>query len=221
MTKPCTKCGKSPNIKVNVLNYCKDCFVHSFEKRVFRNITRVTPASRVFVFLEDHVSATAMHLLRRYFEDRHVSRVEVLSRNDVIPEEGMFSASSRTFGAHSLQDFQGRRGLEFCTNNQFDVLMYAEPLEDAVCRSMELLCAGMGMEAAKSCSFESTSIVNVFGGIRNKEIAYYAYLGGIRRTGPSRKGSRLQETLHTFLSDIDSKNGLALFNIMGTLRKLG
>lgn len=224
MAKPCAKCGRSPKIKINILNYCKDCFLCNFEAKVFRNITRVTPESRIFVFLEDSCSSIAIQLLLKYFGNRHVSRIEVFCKNtDVIPENSMFSVSNRTFDgeAHAFENLQGSSGLEFCTKYQFDIFMYAESLEGVVCRSMELLCAGMGQKAVENCGFEDTSTINLFGQIKDKEIAYYAYLKGMARVKRGDENNKIRSTLRGFLSEIDSKNGLALFNILSTFKKLG
>lgn len=221
MTKPCAKCGKPPNIKINILNYCKDCFLRNFEAKVFRNITKITPASRIFVVLKESSSLVAIHMLLEYFRNRHVSRIEVFCKNmDMIPKNTMLSASRRALDS-SVQRLQGKAGLEFCIKNEFDTLVYAESLEDVVCGSMELLCAGMGQEAVENCSFDNVSVINLFKEIKDKEIAYYAYLKGMARMKCNNENNKVRSTLRDFLSEVDSKNGLALFNILSTFKKLG
>jgi len=222
MRHACIKCKGSPNIKINVLLYCNECFIKAFENKVFKTITKVTPNTKICVFLdESSFSIVLYNLLYKYFKDRPFGKLAIFCENSSI-----FKFNDRfdfVNPALSKQDFEttrNDRAVDFLENNGYDIFIYPESLESIVLKSLELVCLGKGREAVERCSFQNAAVINPFREIKNKEICYYIYLNKIKTIAKASEKSDIAAVLLNFLSEVDGKNGLALFNVLSTFKKL-
>lgn len=116
---------------------------------------------------------------------------------------------------------------EYCRNRSIKVICFAKSLESILTYALEKICSGDGIGAAKSVgnmidnkNSSEIRLVNLFAGVKEKEIIYYLYLKKYLRSYKEKIESKTNYILKDFLLEIDNKNGLALFNILNTLKKL-
>lgn len=222
MVLTCCKCKSTPNIKISILLYCNNCFLSMFESKALRNITKIRPSTRICVFLnESSISIVLYDLIAKFFENRPFKEVVIYCKN-----RNIFSANDRfSFLDSNLLDFDfetltSNKALDWIKKEGFDIFVYPEILEYTVAKSLELMCYQDGMGAIDAIKFDNDKVVNLFKDIKAKEIAYYIYLKNIKIISKKEKISEVKKALLNFLSDVDYKNGLALFNIVNILKKI-
>lgn len=219
MVKLCFKCKKAPNIKINILNYCNDCFIKMFEGKVFKNITGTTLTTKISVLLRnDNFSMLLHYLLINYFEKRPACNVKIICSNEIN-----FSKCSK-FEYQQNYKFISNNDLENIFNENFflesDLTIVAEPIEILLSKSLGILCKGKGIESVENCIFSHPKFINIFKDVKLKEISYYIYLKNLNRIFNLTGLNKTEETLLDFLLEIDSKNSLAVFNVLNTFKKL-
>lgn len=114
--------------------------------------------------------------------------------------------------------------IAYCAKQGIRAICMPLPMESCISTSLEFICCGDGTSAVgllKDGEVEGIRMVNPFSNVKSKELAYYSHVNGIPLgNAQSRTYSKLKPVLRDFLLEIDDKNGLVLFNIMNTLRKL-
>lgn len=89
--------------------------------------------------------------------------------------------------------------------------------------SFEILCSGSGKKACRYASANNCSdmkLINPFCEIKAKELSYFCYLNNIKRNHFKGKPNDEKIAIANFLSEVETKNSLALFNISKMLKKL-
>ncbi|KAI4291709.1 hypothetical protein PAPHI01_0983 [Pancytospora philotis] len=226
MPKDCSKCGEPSHIKINLLGYCNACFEKQLEAKAHKHMMGFPPGSRILLFLSGGPAAAALcSIARAFFSKRGRCTVEEYpsAADDSTIEQngsGNEGASIQT-SSHSPIP---RCVLEYSRTHGFDAVFYPRVLESVLSSSLASLCAGDGPAAAENASgsiFSGVRAINPFAGIKGKELAYYVYIKKLRRPAQAQPVPKVELALGRFLSELDSKNGLALFNVLNILKKLG
>ncbi|EQB61148.1 hypothetical protein NAPIS_ORF01285 [Vairimorpha apis BRL 01] len=111
----------------------------------------------------------------------------------------------------SLNVIMYTKTIEEICNDVFKNVLDGKPLNDINVKKINIS--------------ENVLFINMFDGIRNKEIQYYMYLykellnisNGIIKND---KTDKKQRAIDNFIFEIDKNNTLAFFNIINTIRKL-
>lgn len=218
MSFKCFKCNENATIKINVLKYCQNCFIQNFETKISKTIPKLSPDSKVAIFLNENVLSSIVHnFMCKFLEKRCVKNVIFYSTNIKSP----CYISNYTYIHYPIEEFDisEESTVKFCKMNGVDILMHAEPLETIACKAFEMLCYAKGFEAVSICK-DSNHIINLASEIKLKEIFYYAHLKRIPIICSKHKSNKIRSVFYNFLSEITSKNDLALFNIINTFKKL-
>lgn len=227
----CSKCTNPADIQVNVLKYCNPCFLTLFEQKMQRNMPKLHSSSSVLVYLKDSpLSTVAAELLNKILSGRKFKKVGIFCRNpllfktDIQPLAVEFSSENE----HSLKR-QNSDVIQYCLENSYDTLFHAESMDQAIAESLLLLCTGQGHDAVNYCSksqYGHLNVVNVFEGIKEREISHYLHLrgmSGIEDKHGCMLGNRvaaIRAVIDKFIFELDEKNELAFFNIKNTFAKL-
>ena len=226
MAKSCTKCEKTPCIRINLLGYCRGCFEEQLLAKVAKHLHGLTPDTRVLLYLsESHASAALCQILEKFFAKRARISVVAYCKNRELLIDCSFETCTEDLSDDTVDNTEpGERVLQYCRDRSIGAVIYQRSLERIIAASLEMLCDGDGLSAVQNTitkSIDGVRLINPFCGVKEKEIAYYMYLNGIRRHGSHGPVSKVRRALVDFLYETEDKNGLALFNIINTLRKLG
>lgn len=213
----CFKCKGQANIKINVLKYCNQCFVSLFESKLQKNIPKICSDKSIFVYLADSPVASIIHsLIVKNFSNRPIKKLEIFSDNQNLIIE-IDNRCKNIIKHDSIHDI-----IQYSVKNNFDVLFHFESLDSSILNSLQSLCEGKPQEAIESIVFptQKIEIYNLLKDIKDKEITYFLYLKGIKRTQENHKLDDVSKIIQDFLYEIDDKNELAFFNYQNTFRKL-
>lgn len=233
MNASCSKCKQPANIKINVLKYCNNCFLESFNNKLQKNLPKIPANAAIFVFFDDSTSSIAANeFFEKSFANRPIERLSFYSRNEIVLQSvfknssiaKIVSALPTTSTEEDCFLFKKESSvIKYCLDNSFDILLVNKTLNRVVSTSLEMLCRGQGMDAVYNCSvdrIENLKIANIFENIKEKEISYYLFLKGIQWIKKNDAQSQVASLLDNFSAEIDAKNELALFNVQSTLKKL-
>ncbi|ELA40927.1 uncharacterized protein VICG_02016 [Vittaforma corneae ATCC 50505] len=227
----CSKCKSAADVKINVLKYCNQCFLSFFELKVQRNLHKLHSNSSILIYLSDSPSSlVAIEFLNKTLSGRKFKKLCIFCRNSLLFKTSIqfVDAEFSPENEYSLKR-QSSDVIQYCLENSYDVLLYAESMNQAITGSLLLLCKGQGLDAVSYCSrnqYDSLNIVNIFEGVKQKEISYYLYLKGINdidakpRDVLKNKDIPVRVVIDKFISKLDEKNELAVFNIKNTFKKL-
>ncbi|KAI5182294.1 hypothetical protein PAEPH01_2888, partial [Pancytospora epiphaga] len=135
-----------------------------------------------------------------------------------LTEETLQNCSSCRMGLpHAL--------LRYAKDNNIETIIHGRGLETTLTTTLDFICKGSGINAVASVCTDTIAgirILNPFSVIRDKEIMYYLYICKLQRPTISiEQQSKAKGILRKFLYKTDSKNSLALFNMLSVVKRLG
>lgn len=242
MTNTCFKCGQPSTTVLNVLKYCDLCFISLFESKIQKNIPKLHNDSSIFIYLNNSsFSYIVLKFLEKNFSGRKFKKVTLYCRNQEILESintsndenttisGQFNINveilNNDFSIENERSIKRDNSdiIQYCVENEYNVLIYFESLNCSIVESLELICKGYGSEAVDlfcKNKYKSLEIINIFENIKNKELLYYLKLNKIENKTTDKINDQIHETISNFITEIDDKNELAIFNIKNTFKKL-
>ncbi|KAM0681310.1 hypothetical protein GINT2_000509 [Glugoides intestinalis] len=233
MNASCSKCKGVANIIINVLKYCNNCFLESFNGKLQKNLSKIPATASIFVFFDDSTSSIIVsEFFEKSFANRPIEKLSFYSRNEIILESVFkncpMAKAASIIPANSIEEdhplFKKESSIiKHCLDNSYDILIVNKTLNKLVSTSLEMICYGQGMEAVYNCSVdrvENLKIINIFENIKEKEISYYLFLKKIQCIKRKDIQNQVLSLLDSFSAEVDAKNELALFNVQSTLKKL-
>lgn len=235
----CTTCNTSPNVRINKLDYCNTCFERQLLYKVARNFRGLPPGSRVLVYLDGTTFSLAMAHAVSMLRNKSLHRFSVLvsggGHDDFLRGLGLDRHDDeidRRLSRLALPpaDRHGHNPLpkevmEAADEIGFDILVFQAHVEQESVIALNSICGGNGVtEYIDMCSPRlcRARVLNVFGGVKSKEICYYHHLnrGAIPTANISRRRTRAEDTLCRFVNTMENRNSLALFNVLSVVKKI-
>lgn len=239
----CIICKEQSKIKINVLNYCDACFIKQFENKIYKNIRNLPYQSKILIFVKNKYDLILLNVLNKmknkknYFFEifstftfnnlkiEDVTSVLKINKNHNINEYIFKMETKRILACDDLNCLDL---INIAIEKSLNVIMYTKTIEEICNDVFKNVLDGKPLNdinVKKINISENVLFINMFDGIRNKEIQYYMYLykellnisNGIIKND---KTDKKQRAIDNFIFEIDKNNTLAFFNIINTIRKL-
>ncbi|KAG5859029.1 hypothetical protein KMI_09g14560 [Encephalitozoon hellem] len=235
MEHRCAVCAHAPNIRISNLDYCDTCFERQFLHKVFRHFKKLPFGSKILLYLDGTPSSIVMaHAISR-LRNRSIHKFTVASRTcsvhsgflrdiglschiDMDPEP--IASSCRIPGEINPIP---KDVIEMGQSSGFDIVVFQADAQIESMMALRSVCNGAGvLESVESQVSKIGGIraENAFRGIKPKEIGYYRYLNKIPESCTKLRMSGKESVLLRFISRIESKNSLVVFNILNTVKKV-
>lgn len=216
----CNLCTASPHVRINRLDYCNACFETQFLHKTQRHFRKLSRGSRVLLYIDESLSSLVMaHVVGRLWS-RHLHTFSVLNSH----------LHTEFFRAQGMEEHHA----EICSEGinpvprsavdaaeGFDVLVFQADTETEAVMALGSICSGAGLAASLCIPNTKTRVLNVFAGVKPKEILYYHHLHRteIPQAAPRRLDG-VDGILGSFVRRMECKNSLAVFNILNTIRRI-
>lgn len=229
----CTACSQPPRIRINNLDYCDTCFDTQFLHKALGHFRKLPLGTRILLYLDGKSPSLAMaHAVSR-LKNRNIHTFAVASSHcqqhrDFLCSIGFSTVVDVGVGegpcSGSRADPLPSHVLKTATSLGFDMVVFQASAEAESVLALGSICRGAGAAESVEHHVSSTGrckAKNALGRVRAKEIGYYCYLNreAIPRGIPSRM-SGTDLVLSRFVRRMDSKNSLAVFNILNTVKKI-
>lgn len=228
----CTTCNGHTNIRINKLDYCNTCFERHFLHKILKHFRKLPFGSRVLIYLNgSSFSLVAAHAISR-LKNRSLHEFIIHCERCAVHDEFFRSLG---FDEHSLKEVSFGRAdglvplpseiIDAFAAGRFDVLIFQAHCELEAVIALSSVCKGLGMSGSlgsHALKPSKTKVLNVFHGVKSKEIRYYQHLnkGTIPMGTSLHKKGGLEGVLYRFVEKIDNKNSLMLFNVLNTVEKI-
>ncbi|AFN84092.1 hypothetical protein EROM_111100 [Encephalitozoon romaleae SJ-2008] len=236
MEHRCVICTYTPNIRINNLDYCNTCFERQLLHKVFKHFKKLPFGSRILLYFDGTFSSLAMaHAISR-LKNRNIHKFVVASRSwpehrdflkdigfschvDLQPESDVSNAGL----CRSKIDPIPKEVIEVGRSLGFDTVVFQADAEMESVIALRSVCDGCGvLETIESyvSGISGVRVENAFGRIKPKEVRYYCYLNKIAGSFTKLGMSSKELVLSRFISKMESKNSLVVFNILNTVKKI-
>lgn len=236
MEHRCVICTHTPNIRISNLDYCNTCFERQLLHKVFRHFKKLPFGSSILLYLDGTLSSLVMaHIISR-LKNRNIHKFTVVSRfwsehRDFLKDIGFSchvaigreSDVSNTGFCSSKIDPIPKEVIEVGRFSRFDIVVFQADAEIESVVALRSVCDGEGvLETIESyvCGIDGIRVENAFSRIKPKEVGYYCYLNKITGSFAQLEMSSKESVLSRFISKMESKNSLVVFNILNTVKKI-
>lgn len=185
----CTICKSLPNIKINVLNYCNMCFIKQFEAKIFKNMRNLPYQSKILILIKKKSDLLLPNVINQmknkklyFFEifstfeyKKNFDFTSVLDINKNLNiNKYKFEVETKKILAYDDINFYNT-----IINKSINVVLHTKTVEE-ICRNIfKDVLNGKSLTdiiIEKNNIVQNVLFLNVFDGIKNKELQYYLYL---------------------------------------------
>ncbi|ORD99957.1 hypothetical protein A0H76_2610 [Hepatospora eriocheir] len=227
--KICEFCKtKNSNIKINLHDYCKECFINSTKVKIIKMIRACHPKTKILVYLKDSVSS---YMFIEIFNEAVIKKklkcdVEIIIPNDFdiskynfrIKKYNEISGYSENILEYNIPDYV----IEYAKLQSIDIIYFQNVVELIAVYSLRTLCdnSETTLKFLTNSKIDGMLIINPFEEIRMKSVLYYCHIKNIKG---KRDGGYFREEdklIYNFINEMINVNDLVVYSILNSLRKI-